>query len=688
MATGVTKRRSARQLAGRKRSSIYYEPDSDDDFGDQSDGEHDSLPATQHRRKRQRRKPQTRSAAQSMRERGGRPRITTSSKPKPKKLGPVGAPLKKREKRAVGFDGPTDGVVPDWRSLPLDILRDIFTFAAQPMHEQTRTASQNVTWLMRTARQTCRAFSVPALEAYYQAAAIHNNLQPHHLLELMQMPAEKTYINYQVKVKALEVDVQRLAYTANGKSKLDISELIERLPQLQHLEIVHPVDTPPYRHQHYKIQSWKYPPNLFQALSISGAKLKTWRWSRDMIGHPNDDFDMYAHMRNVHQSASFRYLERLVVCGFNVNDSSGLPSSDAEPGPRKHPLAEAVSLLPGLKDLSFISSDLVLEEFLEHLPKDLGRLELSNCLEVTSEMLRKYLATGGSQLRELVLNHDPALDLAFLPNLKVLCPRLEALKMNFTYYSEHVNFNDAWAMYDHLLTEDEVPTWPATLRHLELVNLQKWTAEAAQNLFRSLVDSSRDLPDLRHLVVQAHINIPWRDRTGFRDQWIVRLGRVYQRKNEDPFPYLGSSKQYRLWKDSQPVEITAESARRQLAHVRVTPRKPSSDVEVFEDPSPLEPRISRPQRRSARVQELLESRSASEVNDVGSESSSEMDSENEESNQPDDFIQGLCEVVDIRIDNQRPREKQWSGADFLDSEPSGDEDWHEGAELEDDGYAW
>lgn len=688
MAANIPKRRSARQLVDRKRKSVYYEPDSDDDFGEHSDGDHDSLPETQHRRKRQRTKPQTRAAAQSLRERLGRPRKPKSTKPKPKKLKPVGAPLKKREKKVVGFDGPTDGVIPDWRSLPLDILRDIFIFAAQPMHEQTTTASHNVTWLMRTARRTCRAFSVPALEAYYQAPSVHDNLQPHHLLELMQMPAEKTYINYKVKVKALEIDIRRIAYTATGKSKVDISELVERLPQLQHLEIIHPVDAPPYRHQVFKIQPWKYPSNLFQALETSGAKLTSFRWSRDMIGQPSDDFDLYAQMKSVHQSQSFKYLERLVVCGFDVNDSSGPPSSEAEPGPRKHRLAEAVSLLPRLKDLTFISCDLVMEDFLEQLPKSLERLELSNCLEVTSDMLRKYLANGGSQLRELVLNHDSALDLSFLPNLKTLCPRLEVLKMDLTYYSEHVNYNDAWAMYDHLLTEDEGPTWPSTLRHLELVNLQKWTAEAAQNLFRSLVNSSKDLPNLRHLVVQAHINIPWRDRTGFRDQWIVRLGRVYQRKSVDPLPYLGSFKQYRQWKDSQPVEINlAESARRQLEHVRVTPRKPPPDVEVFDDSGPPSRHVERPQRRSARVQELREPRSASEVGDNAS-SSSDSESDTEGSDQPDDFIQGLCEVVDIRIDNQRPREKQWSGADFLDSEPSGDEDWHEGAELEDDGYAW
>ena len=50
-------------------------------------------------------------------------------------------------------------------------------------------------------------------------------------------------------------------------------------------------------------------------------------------------------------------------------------------------------------------------------------------------------------------------------------------------------------------------------------------------------------------------------------------------------------------------------------------------------------------------------------------------------------IQGMCEVVDIRIDNLRPRETMVTEADFLDEERSGDEDWN-GEEGAEDDYAW
>ena len=54
------------------------------------------------------------------------------------------------------------------------------------------------------------------------------------------------------------------------------------------------------------------------------------------------------------------------------------------------------------------------------------------------------------------------------------------------------------------------------------------------------------------------------------------------------------------------------------------------------------------------------------------------------------FVQGLCQVVEVAIDNQRPRENMFSERDFLDTERSGDEDWNEEAEIEfeDNRYAW
>jgi hypothetical protein len=53
------------------------------------------------------------------------------------------------------------------------------------------------------------------------------------------------------------------------------------------------------------------------------------------------------------------------------------------------------------------------------------------------------------------------------------------------------------------------------------------------------------------------------------------------------------------------------------------------------------------------------------------------------------FVQGGCHTVLFRIDNFRPREEIYGEADFLDAEPSGDEEWNGNDDQDDEGgYAW
>ena len=701
----VTKRRSARQLAGRKRS-IYYESDTDDDgvelLSDGYDDEPNTIaaappppPPPQRSRKRIRKsRPNTRSSKQT---------AAKAEKPKKRKQNPWNRPLgsyhKKRVASTVDNSIPSDGVKPAWSSLPVEILRDIFIFASQPIHEQTVTGSANATWLMRAARNTCHALAVPALEAYYLSPSFHTVVQPHDLLDLLRLPTEDTYIKYRYKIKRLQIDVKHLAYSAQNKPLFKLGSLVRETPQLQQLEVIHPTDKPPFRP--LKLQKWFYPSDLFDALEETDIRLRTWRWSRDMIELQSPE-DMYTMMTQIHSGRSFQHLDRLIICGFDYNDSAEPPASEDEER-RASNLTSAISILPSLKDLTLSSCDIVMEDFLLRLPATLERLELTNCLEVTAEMLQTYLMANGSQLRELVLNSNAALSLSFLPGLKAACPKLETLKMDTTYYSEKTNYNDAYAFYDQLLTASEHPTWPPTLRHLEFSNLQKWGADAASTLFQSLIDAAPELPDLRQLTIQAHIDIAWRDRADFRDNWVDKLRAVFLHKTTPPLPYLCSKKRFREWREEQPLKVTPPGVddedadtQRKLSHVRITPRKRAVGHIVFsEDEDEEEHQVERSRkddgrarvqpRRSARV---AESQSAASLSATPGPESAGSGAEDGEDDTEDMSVQGLCEVVDIRIDNQRPRETQYTEANFLDSEVSGDEDWHSGAELSDDGYAW
>lgn len=217
-------------------------------------------------------------------------------------------------------------------------------------------------------------------------------------------------------------------------------------------------------------------------------------------------------------------------------------------------------------------------------------------------------------------------------------------------------------------------------------------------------------------MLQAHINIAWRDRAAFRDQWIERLQRVYLRQPQDPNPNMASLKAWRTWKESQRPKVIESSKNgpsdlhsRELSHVLVTPHKFSADVPEAPGEQHNSDNDAHSNRRSKRIfdQVILQAASPPEEPeaprargkgrrervhreyDAISVASNHDEQDREDwRDTPENFIQGLCSIVDIRIDNQRPREEQFNESHFLDSEASGDEEWTEGAEAEEDGYAW
>ncbi|KAK6436331.1 hypothetical protein LTR95_007475 [Oleoguttula sp. CCFEE 5521] len=674
----ATKRRSTRQAAGRKRSR-YTEPDSEEDFEESSDGEADyapepvAPPQRETKRRKATQRPQrssTRSAKSSTKKRA----VVIGRQRKPRMT-------EKEKVEAYKFRGPTDGKIPKWATLPVDILRDVFIFASQP------ATSANATWLLKSAR-TCRAFAVPALEAYYVSPLVSSTQYPHNMLDLMRDP-EKGIIRYNAKVTKLEIKMENLSYTAHQKQLFNLTELVAELPRLQDLEICNRIDVPPFRR--LPLQQWHYPADLFKTLSDRAIRLRTWRWSRDMIPETSG---VCLYIDTAHSQKCFSTIESLVVCGFDAHDTPVVAMSTADGGSLDLDLAWALSKLPTLRSLAFSSCDVVRERFLTKVPTALEHLEITNCFKVTSDVLEAYLLKSGASLKSLTLLHNPCLSLSFLPNLKANCPNLESLTLNGHYYSERVAINDAQPEYETLLSPSEVPTWPSTLRHLDLVSLQKWGAEAAVNLFRTLADAAPKLPDLRYIHIEAHIDIPWRDRASFRDEWIERLRTVFLRSSAPPNPYHGSKKQWLALKAVQkehngratPEDIELALHPRRVSHVELSPHKDTRDTDAVSHPddSPV-----KPARRSTRVRLVrsLSQQASVTSEDAGAESE-DVSSQSPEKCEP--FVRGLCNTVDVRIDNQRPRETTFTERDFLDSEASGDEDWNANAdmEFENGGYAW
>ncbi|OJD31523.1 uncharacterized protein BKCO1_470001 [Diplodia corticola] len=610
----------------------------------------------------------------------------------------------------------SDGVIPDWANLPYEVLLEVFMFASDPLHDDDFIPTPNIAWLASTAR-VCKTFLEPALTALYRSPPLLTIDKPHRLLDLLSDTTATHCINYNVKIRRLEFDApSTLAYTWAGR-QFEIGDLVPFVPQLTELSIVHPQDRPPFRTLN-RPGRWHYSQALFTSLAASKIRLKSWNWNSNFRSRDHDLF----WMGGVHQLEAFQRLEHLSLFNFGPESFAVVTNDGTDNRGRssKQVLADNLALLPELKSLSFESCQVLDGDFLPLLKENLQHLAVINCHHVTSEVLRNFLVSHGTQLESLILNHNQALDISFLPDLKRTCPRLEVLKMDLNYFDSHDTFRDSEPKYIDLLKDDEIPSWPATLQIIELNQLRQWTSEAAENFFSSLLDSAEELPDLRRLVLKAILNIGWRDRATFRDKWIGRLQRVFLRKSSPPNPHFMSGKRWRMLKestlptpDNSPTKVV-----RRLRHVAVTPRardkaplQPTGEDAHSGDENPDD--SSAPAARRLRPRRAVATNSGADGTSTSpslSPSEAEHSSLEEEGDQhptsddgggtaaasskdwkrsPEKFIQGMCEVVDIRIDNLRPREEQFNENDFLDSEVSGDEDWNgEDNFVANDGYAW
>ncbi len=563
---------------------------------------------------------------------------------------------------------------------------------------------------------------------------------------------------YRQKVESLRIDVgQVVAYTLPGSGHLDLHGLIKDLPRLTDLEFYHQKDMSPYRNLDDNVK-WTYPESIFEALEYvnpaadplrgdktSVCKLRSWRWSSRMGGRKYN-IEM---IPEIHLKPSFASLQKVAFINYQVPSFK----KDEEDPEHEKVLAKAINALTNLKHLIFESSTLVNAKLLPMLPTGLRNLELINCWEIVADDFAAFLLTHGRQLRVLTLNHNQSLSLSFLPMLGSGCPNLQVFRMNLVYFNLHATYRDSEPQYDKLLQPDQIPTWPSTIQTIELIQLRKWETEAAEGFFQSLLDSAGSLPDLRHLTIQAILNIGWRDRASFRDKWVGSLNRVFKRVSKSPNAVSSLSKALdglALPGAGENNELTEDAKAKVGSRGTSLRSKPSTtDATAFDELPPAPTRVrpshlqkgkvpekedaSPPARRSTRsaaqnlpsgkYAESSESEREEEtryevrvvpragnrqgrlerelgiLKETAGKDSSLVTSPYETSSDDEVFlkskgkgkakeiIQGMCETVEVRIDNLRPTETQVTEADFLDEERSGDDDWN-GDDDDEGGYAW
>ncbi|KAF2688714.1 hypothetical protein K458DRAFT_293069 [Lentithecium fluviatile CBS 122367] len=590
----------------------------------------------------------------------------------------LGAPLKPQStprSTSVPAQIPTDGHRPAWATLPYHVLLQVFVYASHPLHDEDMKPTPSISWLAQVARM-CSAFTKPALTALYRNPPIFATRQNRRdLVQHLTTPPADAYADYRVMVKRLELDAtQMTSSTDPTHNATDLAALVAALTTVREIDILDPFDRPPYRARVKRVRRWHYPDELFDVLQQSDLRLRSWRWNSSFCAKG------FSWIKEIHKAPTFQSIRELTLTKF-VPDKIRKSDDESRKPTTEDLVGIALAALPSLKFLTFESCEVVNERLLPLLPAALRCLNITNCIYLTSDALQAFLATHGQHLEELVLNHNQSLNLTFLTDLKLSCPRLEVLRTDLNYYSSLEMSSDNEPLYDSLLDIDEIPTWPFTLRVIDMEYLRHWSPTAATNFFSSLIDSAEDLPGLRELRILAMVDIDWRQRADFRRKWAARFVKVFARRYIAPSAHLVSLRAYREWKLSQ-----FEGAEKHDSLLEVSEEVERDEAAASDSDVPLLP--GRKQKHNERwSSNRLRNRAHASANyDETSASGSGSDVVSDEDDKPD-YIQGQCHTVIFRIDNLRPREDLYDEGDFLDEERSGDEDW-DGNDVVEDGYAW
>ncbi len=603
-----------------------------------------------------------------------------------------------------------------WQSLPYHILADIFLYASQPLCTVDFEVTPSVHWLLETAR-ICKSFTEPALAALYYSPPLTPPTRARKLIECLESQSGGSAFKYANKVKYLDIEAEgTLGRKYKGQDPIDLGVLLQFTPQLRGLRIQSSLEVIFRLHSH-KSHKTTYQQSMFKGLQDHEIALKEWIWCSEMAGQRY----VGPKLESIHCSRAFQTLQSLTFIRYDEKHFA------------EEELAVAIKSLPRLKRLSFKGSRIVNEKLMPLLPDLLEQLELVNCPNLTSVSLSSFLVTGGQNILQLILDHNRALNLSFLTGFAAMCPNVQTLKMDLLYHSPHVTYIDLEPRFESLIDEDETPDWPSSLRSLDLYYLRKWDIDMAERFFSSLVDSASSLPNLRRINIRASVEESgWRDRVEFRDKWTSRIREVFLRASKPPNTHLRSVPVFKAHKQRflngtppqqkfvhriSHVEIkeaaikaapchasdsdgtAAPTTRRSNRLLTRLPRRfressPSGNSANDEDEAYVGPKAASIATRRARRRRKKNTNSSSSsddsaLNDSACEKTSSHPDERSQPKNNDIYIQGLCDLVNIFIDNLRPTEEQLHESDFLDEEMSGDEDWNGDAEVPGEGeYAW
>ena len=623
-----------------------------------------------------------------------------------------GAPRKAKKEEVKPKKQPYDvritGKKMPWQTLPYHILELIFDYASYPLCDNDYRPQPSIQWLTQVAR-LCRGFAEPALSALYATPPLDPPARVRHMIERLEGQNIASFMNYKAKVKSIHLEaVTLLGRKSDGLDPVDLCKLFVLAPQLRDAGLHLHIDNPRCQNgfQTRFVGKTSYPMHMLESMESAQLKLQDWTWN-SLLATP-EPFRL-PRLKEIHQSQVFQSLRSLTFIHYE-NTRGRLQDGTSQPADVS--LDKCLEVLPNLQSLTFKKSPLLEHVLATAIPNGLRHLEISEC-DIDATQAEDFLRAKGRDLRHLVLDHNRYLNLSWLNDLETSCPSLEVLEMDMIYYSPYATVTDTDPQYRYLLAPHDKPTWPTTLRCINLCHLRKWETGIANQFFWTLVKAAPSLSDLRQLSVKASLDESgWRDRIAFRDGWIQRLNHVFLRKSAPPNPHLKSFTAWREYNSRSGKPLPAKPSAK-LHHVKIPLAKKTEDMKV-EDASDSDKPLAtarrsrrskavavynedalapistpeKPRRRRRRRNTGASSGEDSAIEDAPIPASSRRAAKQTEEDK-DLYVQGMCDVVDIMIDNLRPVEEQLHESDFLDEEISGDEDWNGDDDgVEEDGYAW
>jgi hypothetical protein len=556
----------------------------------------------------------------------------------------------------------TDGVLPPWSTLPYMTLTRIFEYASWS-YEDTSKARKK--WLLSTAL-TCKTFCEPAITVLYNQLNATDFRQLTALQLSLASQTEESAFDYRAKVQQISLDERILQNAWNP------NDVLRLLPVVNKLDIWSSKDVMRGHSQIASERWYNYPQVFFTDLQ---AKLKSWRLNGMMLASSDEIKLLYDLMAS--DGHPLNMLTELTVSNMVVS----YPQCDVRfpMAPGYNDTTNFLPFLPKMPNLTKLRIEycrafhagepgvVFLGGVLKNLaPLRLTSLELGSCLDDSAE-LQEWLSHHGSSLTRLTIQNCPNMNMSFLQDLVRFCPRLERLYMDILLVDPSLHDRRIKPGFTQLMDPDQIPTWPETLQSIQLQHLQKWTIDEARVAFESLAEAAPRLKDLRTLAITASVDGPWKSRSSFRDEWKAKFEHIFRRKDVPPNKHLVSKKAWRLYqagrkqKDDS-VELSRLRNRRTGVNYGSSDSGTGDISEEFNNASGRKTNGT-----NGGLNHLAVRGSRDHTRRSG----------REDGNGKDLFVQGLCDIVDIRIDNQRPRDKEFNEDDFMeaDDHDESDEDY-------------